>query len=163
MIDSMIAWLRSTAVANEMVTQTWLWPICEALHFTGLALLIGTAGFLDLRLLGFMRGVSVAAAMQMRGWAVLGLVINLVTGVAFFVAAPQQYIYNISFLGKVVFLIVAMVNIAVFETKYAAELLSLPADADTPLRAKITGAVSLGSWFAVMYFGRMLAFLGDAF
>ena len=34
---------------------------------------------------------------------------------------------------------------------------------DTPLTLKLAGGVSLGSWFAVLYFGRMLPFLGDAF
>jgi hypothetical protein len=38
-----------------MVTQPWLWAICETLHFIGLALLIGTAGVFDLRLLGLIR------------------------------------------------------------------------------------------------------------
>ena len=34
---------------------------------------------------------------------------------------------------------------------------------NTPLRLKLAGGVSLFSWFAVLYFGRMLPFIGDAF
>ena len=40
----------------------WLWPLCESLHFLGLCLLIGAAGFFDLRLLGFMKGVPLRSA-----------------------------------------------------------------------------------------------------
>ena len=35
--------------------------------------------------------------------------------------------------------------------------------ADTPLGAKIIGAVSLISWLGVLYWGRMLPFIGNSF
>jgi hypothetical protein len=34
---------------------------------------------------------------------------------------------------------------------------------DTPVVLKMIGGVSLVSWFMVLFFGRMLAFLGNAF
>jgi hypothetical protein len=34
---------------------------------------------------------------------------------------------------------------------------------ETPLTFKIVGAVSLFAWFAVLYFGRMLPYLGQAY
>ena len=34
---------------------------------------------------------------------------------------------------------------------------------NTPLRLKFAGGISLFSWFAVLYFGRMLPFIGNAF
>jgi hypothetical protein len=34
---------------------------------------------------------------------------------------------------------------------------------NTPFRLKLAGGVSLFSWFAVLYFGRMLPFIGNAF
>ena len=34
-------WLKGTAISHAMVTLTWLWPLCETLHFVGLALLMG--------------------------------------------------------------------------------------------------------------------------
>jgi uncharacterized protein DUF6644 len=163
MSASIVIWLKSTAVSHAMITQTWLWPLCETLHFVGLALLIGAAGVCDLRLLGFMRRVPVAAVMQLRVWAAVGLGINLVTGVLFFVGAPDQYIKNPAWWAKVAFLFVAMINIAVFETRYGKRALALPPGVDTPRSFKIAGAVSLVAWFAVLYFGRMLPFIGTAF
>jgi hypothetical protein len=163
MTNALVQWLTSTAVSHAMVHQPWLWAVCETLHFIGLSLLIGTAGLFDLRLLGFMRGLPVSAAMQMRTWAVVGILINLVTGVLFFVGAPGQYLTNPAWWGKLAFLAVAMLNIAYFETRHGARMLALPGDADTPVSFKIAGAVSLASWFAVLYFGRMLPFIGTAF
>jgi hypothetical protein len=41
--------------------------------------------------------------------------------------------------------------------------MNLGAGADTPRSAKIVGAVSLVSWFGVLYWGRMLPYIGNAF
>ncbi len=42
-------------------------------------------------------------------------------------------------------------------------MLALEPGADTPGAVKLIGLVSLVSWLAVLYCGRMLPFLGDAF
>jgi hypothetical protein len=47
-----------------------------------------------------------------------------------------------------------------FETRLAIPALALDPDGDTPRVLKIVGAVSLFSWFAVLYCGRMLPYLG---
>ena len=163
MSESMILWLKGTAVAKAMVELSWLWPLCESLHFVGLALLVGSAGLFDLRLMGFLKSIPLRAAMQMRAWAAAGLVINLITGVMFFVGAPGQYINNPAWWSKLLFLVVAMVNVAVFETRQGRRILEITAEEDTPTSFKIAGAVSIGSWAAVLYFGRMLPFIGNAF
>jgi uncharacterized protein DUF6644 len=163
MAHSIVVFLKSTAISQMMVHQPWLWPLCETLHFIGLALLIGTAGVFDLRLIGFMRRLPVAAAMRMRPWAGLAVLINLVTGTLFFVGAPDQYIDNPAWWAKVAFLVVAITNIAVFETRYGKQLLAMPPDIDTPVSFKVAGMVSIASWFLVLYFGRMLPFIGTAF
>jgi hypothetical protein len=98
-----------------MTSTPWLWPLCETLHFIGLALLIGVAGLFDLRMLGVLRRVSLAAVMDLRGWAALGLAINLITGLMFFVGAPDQYIHNPAWCAKVGFITIAGLNILAFE------------------------------------------------
>jgi hypothetical protein len=161
--EAVIVFLKSTWISQQMVNQRWLWAICETLHFVGLALLIGTAGLLDLRLLGCMRRVSVAAVMKFRGFAAAGLGLNLMTGTLFFVGAPNQYMFNPSWWAKVFFLIVAMINVAYFETRHGAAALTLGAGEDTPVGFKIAGAISIVAWSMVLYFGRMLPFIGNAF
>ena len=163
MSKAIIVWLKSTGVSHAMSMSPVLWPICEMLHFIGLALLIGAAGLIDLRLMGFFKSVPVAALMQLRKWAALGLLINVVTGTLFFVGAPDQYIHNPAWYAKLAFLLVAMINVVVFETRQGRRMLTLAANENTPVSFKVAGAVSIGSWFLVLYFGRMLPFLGNAF
>jgi hypothetical protein len=163
MTDALVVWLKSTSVSHAMSSSPVLWPICETLHFIGLALLIGAAGLMDFRLMGFLKSVPLAAVMQMRKWAALGVLINLVTGTLFFVGAPGQYNNNPAWYAKLSFLMVAIINVAVFETTQGKRMLTLTAGQDTPTSFKVAGAVSMGSWFLVLYFGRMLPFLGNAF
>lgn len=163
MSEAIVTWLQATTVSHWMRDLQWLWPLCETLHFIGLALLVGTAGIFDLRLLGFLKSIPLKAAMQMRGWAAAGIAINLVTGVLFFVGAPGQYIGNSVWWAKVLFLLIAVANIAVFETRNGARILAMTAEDELPRSFKVAGAVSIVSWAAVLYFGRMLPFLGDAF
>ena len=161
--ESLIRFLKSTALSQFVVSTPWAWPIAETLHFLGLALLIGIIGALDIRLLGFMKSVPVAAIKALVPWAVAGFVINLVTGVMFLAAAPEQYIRNLSWWFKVLFLAIAGVNVLLFETTQKSRMLAMGPGEDTPAAFKLIGGVSLVSWLMVLYWGRMLPFLGNAF
>lgn len=155
-----IEWLQGTPASLLFQAQVaWLWPLCESLHFVGLSLLIGTAGFFDLRLLGFMRGVSLHTAWRMIPWAKAALIVNIVTGLVFLISQPAQYATNPSMWFKLLFLFIAGVNALVFEAVYKHRLLALGPHAEMPLAAKVIGGLSLVSWFAVLYFGRMLPYL----
>ena len=163
--DSLALWLKSTSLGHAMVHQPWLWPTCETLHFIGLSLLIGAIGVFDLRCLGFMKRIPFAAVMDLRPWAAAGLLINLITGIMFFVGAADQYIYNPAWWWKIALLVIAGLNIALFEMSKGIKNLAPkigPGD-DTPTMFKVVGGVSLVSWFLVLYFGRMLPFIGNAF
>lgn len=159
-LDPLVDFIRSTRMSQLFRDEVgWLWPLCESLHFLGLCLLIGAAGFFDLRLLGFMKGVSMRSAKRFVPWAMVGFAVNLLTGVVFFVSQPQQYATNLAMWWKVLFLLIAGINALLFETSFSDRLMALEPGEDTPLSAKVIGAVSLISWFAVLYFGRMLPYL----
>ena len=73
-LDLFAAWLRGTSLSEAIRVAPWLWPVCEILHFFGLSLLIGVAGFFDLRLLGFMKRVPMSAAWTLMPWAKAGAI-----------------------------------------------------------------------------------------
>jgi hypothetical protein len=160
---SFVLWLKSTALSEAILAHSWVWPLCETLHFIGLALLIGVAGFFDLRLLGAMKQVPIPAIRKMVKWAILGLGLNLVTGIVFLIGAPEQYVDNVAFWFKILFLLIAGMNAMFFETTQGQRVMALGPGQDVPATFKIIGAVSLISWFMVLYWGRMLPFVGDAF
>lgn len=155
------SWLVQTPLADWIRSQSpWLWPLSETLHFIGLALLLGVAGIFDLRLLGFFKRVPVKAFKDALPWAVVGLGINFVTGMVFFIGSTYQYVPNWAWWAKVAFIAVAGVNVLIFETRFGDRAAAVGPNEDTPTTLKIIGAVSLISWLSVLYFGRMMAFIG---
>jgi len=162
-LDLFAAWLRGTSVSEAIRVTTWLWPLCEILHFFGLSLLIGIAGFFDLRLLGFMKRVPISAAWMLMPWAKAGFALAALTGVTFFVGAPEQYINNPAFYIKVFFLLVANFNAVYFEVFYRRRVEARKLDADRSISVKVIAVVSIVSWLLVVYWGRMLPFIGNAF
>ena len=164
-MQDLVAWLEGTRLAWAMTGgYPLLWPVCETLHFVGLALLFGITGLLDLRLMGVVKGIPVARLQRLMPWAVAGFAINAITGVLFFIGASAQYVDNFAFWMKVLFIGLAGLNVLLFYvTGLARTANALGAGDDPPPAARVVGAVSLLLWLGVMYWGRMLPFLGNAF
>ncbi len=162
-ITVIVEWLKASSASTWINERTWVWPLAEILHFIGLSLLIGVTGVFDLRLMGFFRRVSIRAAHSLVPLAMIGFAINLLTGLVFIVGLPEQYASNRMFWWKVGFIAIAGLNAMVFESRLSARLVALEPGVDTPISAKIVGVISLVAWFGVLYCGRMLPFLGDAY
>jgi hypothetical protein len=159
--DAVPTFLKAVSVQGLVLNNTWLWPALEALHFVGLAILFGVLIMVNSRLLGSMPSVSYRALHRLIPWAVLALFVNIVSGMMFFLATPEQYANNISFHAKLVFLVIAGANL-LYLTESEQPFRVGPND-PVPAMAKTMAAVCLLSWVGVMYYGRMLPFIGEAF
>lgn len=161
-MDTFVSWLQTTRLSHAIVFNTWIWPACETIHFVGLTLVIGLVGFFDARLMGFFKRVPVAAARELMPFAIVGFLLNLTTGLVFLIGHPEQYAHNVAWWWKVACLGLAGLNALVFEVAVRPRTINVM-DGDTPAAAKIIGAVSIAAWFGVLYWGRMLPFIGGAF
>jgi hypothetical protein len=164
-MQAVIEWMMATRFSLLLQDwSVWLSPLCEIVHFVGLTILIGAAGVLDLRLLGLMRRVSVATAMQFVPWAMLGFGLNLVSGMLFIWIDPSLYLTSATFWAKVAFIAVAGANVMAFEwSTLGARARALGPGDDTTRWMKVVGATSLLAWFVVLFLGRMLPYLGTAY
>jgi uncharacterized membrane protein len=154
-------WLSTVAIAQTISGEPWVWPAAETLHFIGLCMVLGVLLAVNLRLLGMMKEVPYAHFHRLLPWALLGFGLNLVTGMMFVIAAPGQYTENISFYWKIAFMMIAcadLLYLTVFRKAWTLE----PGD-DPRLADKVIAASAIGAWVGVIYFGRMLPFLGNAF
>lgn len=145
------------AVAGLMRT-AWMWPIAESVHFLGLSLLVGTVVVFDLRMLGLARQIPLRALHRLIPWGLLGFALNVVTGLLFLLTDGGQYIYNPSFMLKVVFLAVAGANALLFYGVVGRRALAVDAPIDVPRVAKIFASVSLAMWIGVIVAGRLITF-----
>lgn len=139
----------------------WLWPACEAVHFVGLCLLFSVVLVVDLRILGMAKGIAFKALFQLLPFGMLGFVLNLITGMLFFLAAPGQYINNVEFHRKILFIILAGINVLYF--MLVDETWAVGPDDNAPFTAKFAAGSAIFIWVAVLYYGHMLPFLGNAF
>lgn len=156
------AWLRSfTGIAAVMHT-TWAWPAVESVHFVGLTLLFGSIAAWDLRLVGLLKEVPVAAFHRLVPLAVTGFAINVVSGSMFLVAFPDQYVYNPAFQLKVLCLMLAGLNVILFYATSFRRIAALAPGRQPPVLARLSGAVSLSLWVTVIICGRMITFFRPA-
>ncbi len=130
--------------------------IAEVVHFTGLCFLFGAVGTFDLRMMGFLRGLSLKALHRLVPFGIAGFVLSAASGFAFVVSAPDQYIYNPAWQAKMVLLAVAGLNMAVFYLTAARRLKGLGPDEMPSLAARIFAIVSLTSWLGVIAAGRVI-------
>jgi hypothetical protein len=153
--------LRAAPIANFINTTNWAWPTLETLHFIGLSMIIGVALIVNLRMLGVAKSISFAGLHRMLPWGILGFAINVVTGFLFFLTTPDQYTTNLSLHIKMVLMMIAGLNIFYFTTFDETWNLS-PGD-DAPVRAKVVTTATVVLWVGVIYFGRMMPFIGNSF
>lgn len=148
------AFAASTGIHDFMNT-AWAWPLFESVHFIGLSLLLGSVGVLDARLLGWSKSIRVADLHGITRWGVVGFALNAVTGVAFFVSAPDQYLYNPAFQLKVSCMLIAFANVLIF---YGIAWPRTRSTSEIPILARMSAATSLSAWIGVIVFGRLITF-----
>ena len=158
-------WLRWPSVEHVIYKHLWVWGVCQSLHFVGMALLIGSVGILDLRLLGIAKELPVAAVKRLIPWGVFGFVICLATGLVFVTGMyaninvhPYVVLSSDVFLQlKLLFMLLAGINLLTFYVTGMSRAVDrmAPGD-DAPRLAKVLAGASLCFWIAVMYFARLI-------
>jgi len=146
---------------NGSSGQTWVWATCETLHFVGLSMLFSVVLLVDLRMLGWMKSVSFAALYQLLPIGMVGFGINLITGMLFFIAVPGQYVHNVTFFWKIVFVLLGGFNVLYFILDDVPW--TVREGIDAPFTAKLAAASAIFIWVIVLFCGHMLPFIGNAF
>ena len=147
-------------VGNYVRDTPWTWIAFETLHFIGLTLIIGVILLINLKVFGFLPGVSFSTVDRLLPWAILGFGLNTITGMGFYAAAAlTQYQSNPAFYWKLGFLLAAGINTLIFTFDEGWKNESRA----TPLHSKALAASSIFLWVGVMFWGSMLPFIGNAF
>lgn len=156
----LLDWLQRSGVAVQIRDSLYAFPLLEAAHVVGLALVFGTIAIVDLRLLGWAsthRPFRRLAADTLT-WTWAAFVLTAVTGALMFITNALVYFENTYFRVKVLLLVLAAINVAVFEAtagRWAAEWEGQPA---APPIGRVVAMVSLVVWVGVIVTGRMIGF-----
>jgi uncharacterized membrane protein len=108
------------------------------------------------------KGIPLAALRPFVPWAVGGFLANLLTGFVFVTGTSTGasfYIDNLSFHLKMLFLLLAVVNLAIFRLSgLERRIYETPVGAHAPSAAKVISAFSLVAWVLVIAGGRLLMY-----
>jgi hypothetical protein len=152
--------LQNSPIAVFVNTAGATYPIVEALHVIALSLVFGTILIVDLRLLGFASMsrpfTRVAHDLLRVTWA--GFVLAVITGVLLFLPNAGSLYLNTPFQIKMVLLVLAGLNMFVFELITARNVGTWDLTSPPPNSARIAGILSISLWTAVIVFGRLIGF-----
>ena len=152
--------IEALGIAKAMRENLWLYPAVEIVHIVGFVLLVGSVVMFDLRVLGLSRQVSVKAlARHLLPWSVAALLLIVPSGLAMFSAHANDFLGNRAFQVKMALLLAAGINAAIFHTGPFQSVVAWDTGATAPLGARVSVALSMAIWIAIIACGRLLAYL----
>lgn len=145
MLEALQAWGPATYLRGSF----YLYPLLNALHILSIGALVTSALLMDLRVLGLGRTLPTATVIrQLRPVALTALAAAAASGLLLFSVQPLDYAGNPAFQLKLLLLLAALANAAMF----------------TFLRlhrrgGRASALLSIGLWLGVLVAGRFIGFV----
>ena len=138
----MFEWIKSDAYA---------YPFLEIVHIVGIALLLGNLVLFEVRVFGLGRGVALQPLARLAlPVALAGFGLAACSGLLMFASQPQELLSNRAFTLKMLLVLLAGTNAALFHLRGGLGKLDV--------LAKLQTALSMGLWIAVIICGRWIAY-----
>jgi len=149
-------WLQHTSFSMWIVESesVWAYPTILTAHTVGLAILVGAATVIDLRILGIASDVPVSQFERLYRFVWIGFYINLVSGLLLFVSEAADKA------GQPIFLVkLALVFAALIVTVYMrSEAFRGAGGSARTRRARMMAMSSLALWAGAITAGRLMAY-----
>ena len=154
-----LEWLQGTWVGLLVAESLWGYPLFETIHTIGMAMLIGSLGLINLRVLGYKPDLPLFGTRQLLPLAWLGFTLNAVSGSLLFTSDAVYFFNSYTFRIKMVLIVLGGLNAALLGRRVFRE-----ATAGAPTVAPTAGtqwiaATSLVFWFGAVIAGRLIAYL----
>jgi hypothetical protein len=160
MIGEWSAALEATDVATALRNSIWSYPLVNAAHIFGVALLVGSVVPLDLRLLGLWGSVPLAPL-----WAVLtrtaaiGLVVTIFFGTLLFITRATEYVASNLFIFKMILVLLGTLNALMLRMPIQAEVSQIASNQwKTSTGLQVAAAISLAAWLSALTLGRLIGY-----
>ncbi len=152
--------LEATGLATKIRDSLFIFPLLEATHVIGLGLVFGTIAIIDLRLIGlassqrpFKRVYS-----DILKWTWAAFALTALTGALMFITNATVYYHNFYFRIKMLLLVLAGINMGVFELTLGRRVDTWDKDPSAPPLGRVVGVLSIALWIAVIFMGRLIGF-----
>jgi len=158
--SSIFQWVYDLPIAEHIRANELAFPWLESIHVLAITLVLGSIAVADLRLLGWAsvkRPVSqVLHEVLPVTW--VAFAVALVTGLLMFTSNAVEYAHNKPFQFKMLLLLLAGLNMLVFQFVTFRTVGTWNDAVRTPPGARFAGAASLVCWIGVVAFGRWIGF-----
>ena len=143
--------LATPAPLAALADHAWAYPALEVVHIVGIALLLGNLVLVELRVWGLGAAIALPALARLAlAVSLSGFGLAAASGLLMFATQPGELLASRAFVLKMVLLVVAGTNAAVFHARGGLVRPDRFARAQTVL--------SLGLWLGVIICGRWIAY-----
>jgi len=160
MIEQALVFVEDLAFVSALRNSTLAYPLVNAGHILGVALLVGGIVPMDLRLLGLWRRYPVMVFVDvLRVTSAVGLGLAVVCGVLLFATAAGDYAGSVLFRAKMVVVLLGLSNALIlgWVLKHR-DIRSLPMDASMPPPLRAGALLSLVVWVSALVLGRLVGY-----
>jgi uncharacterized membrane protein len=159
-VDTFLKSIEATNFATTIRDSIWMFPIIESIHVISFTLVVGTIGIIDLRLLGVASAQRSFRKMSsdILKWTWGAFIVTVATGVMMFSTNARVYYHNPFFRAKMVLLVLAGLNMLIFELSAGRTIHTWDQTAPTPRIGKAVAGVSLVLWISIIFMGRIIGF-----
>jgi hypothetical protein len=150
-------WLEATGLADWVRMSTEGYPIVITLHAVGMAIMVGLAVIVDLRLLGKFDGIPYASLQRLLPVAWVGFGINTLSGTCLFAAQATHFATDGMFLSKIVLVFAGAATVGILQPELA------KADGWSggrpPAKVRSVAALGIAFWLFAIITGRLTAYI----
>ncbi len=148
-------WVQARPL-SEYIGFTYWFPLLESIHVLAIGFVVGSILMVDLRLLGVAAAGYAASRIthELVPWTWAAFVVAVITGVGMFMTRATAYVENPAFQIKLLLLILACANMAVFQFRTFRGIVYWDVGVAPPPAARVAGAASLLLWAGVVLAGR---------
>ena len=153
-----LQWLEATSLGEYVRVSAFGYPAAITLHSIGLAVMVGPVLMLDLRLLGWFKGIPYESLYRILSVAWIGFLINFLSGTALFTAQATMFVTNVPFLIKITLVLLGAITAAQQQTTIGRHA-STWNTSGVPSSVRVVAVVSIVFWIGAIIAGRLTAYL----
>ena len=161
MASELFGALEASLLARSLRDSVWAYPLVNAAHIAGVALLVGAIVPLDLKLLGVWRSVPLDPLWQvLSATALAGVTLATTFGALLFIARASEYAASTLFLAKMAALSAGAANALVLRMRMrmrAAHSATL-SNGTLTRGVRVAAAISLAAWITTLALGRLVGY-----
>jgi uncharacterized membrane protein len=153
-------WLQAWPLAVFIHKTPWVFTTITIIHVFAIALVVGSIAVVDLRLLGLAstKRPFTELARAFLPWTWSAFAVAVVAGSLLFISQTAAYFTSTAFWIKMGVLVLAGLNMLIFELITVRGVEKWDLAPIPPLPARLAGGISLACWALVVTFGRWTGF-----